>query len=215
MMNTRTTERRSRQGFGGALGRVLLCTIVGTAGLGAIAERAEAQTVIIENGRPVSLPHTLSEMTVVETADDTGPGAGPALMAGGALLLTAGWVSSFAVGLHEGPDLFITDAQLNRERQWYEDFRLTSFIPVAGPWIALSQKNTDFTDDFWGVWLVANGLLQAAGLTMFVGGVIASAAHDMRSSRRIARVRTVSEGELSLIPSASPQQVSLTMSGHF
>lgn len=217
MSNERTRTVESERGWAGVLGRALLSALVASAALGGMATRAEAQTVIVENGRAVSLPHTVGDMTIVEPGEATGPGAGPSLAAGGAFLLTAGWVSSFAVGLHEGPDLFISDEELNgAERQWYQDFRFTSFLPVVGPWIALSQQKTsEFDDDFWGVWLIANGLLQAAGVTMIVGGIIASVAHGARMGHRVASRPTVSEGALTLMPSVSPQQATLTASGYF
>lgn len=217
MSNERTRRVVGERDWARVLGRALLSTLIAGAALGATSTRAEAQTVIVENGRAASMPHTIGDMTIVEPGEPMGPGAGPSLAAGGAFLLTAGWVSSFAVGLHEGPALFLSDEQINGERRWHQDFRFTSFLPVVGPWIALTeQKQTEFDDDFWGVWLVANGLLQAAGLSMMIGGIIASAAHGTRMSNRIAsRTSRTEDRSFTLVPTLSPQQLGLSAAGTF
>lgn len=49
-------------------------------------------------------------------------------------------------------------------------FRWTGLIPVAGPWIQLAVKPGGF-EDSWAGYLVVDGLLQAAGLTMLILGI--------------------------------------------
>jgi hypothetical protein len=140
----------------------------------------------------------------------------------GGFLLVGGWVSSFAVGLHEGPELFISDEELNRPREWYEDFRFVSFIPIAGPWMALAQRDTysnaGFTDDAWGVWLVSNGLIQAAGATMIICGAIARAGRNIRYNNRIRTTTTTASGgvhDLRFMPNVAADRAVLTVSGTF
>jgi hypothetical protein len=213
MTNTRTRVE-SRWSLSGVIGRGLLSALVLSGTLGALAQRAEAQTVVVDRSRPVDRTERVTEMTVTET-ESIGQGSGPALITTGAIMLTAGWVSSFAVGLHEGPELFVQDEQLNRPRIWYEDFLFDSFIPIAGPWIALSQHPGGFDDDAWGIWLVANGLLQAAGFTMIIGGIIASCGRDVRVRRR-QTVRVSDAGpSLQVVPNVGATQASLSLSGSF
>jgi hypothetical protein len=213
MMNEGTKKPEGRVRGRATLGRVLVAALIAGSAIGALAPRAEAQTVIVDRTAPAVRTERVTDTTVVETEHPMG--SGPALMVGGALMLTAGWVSSFAVGLHEGPELFVADEQLNRPRLWYEDFRTVSFIPIAGPWIALSQRdNNDFDRDGWGFWLIANGLLQAAGLTMFVSGAIACSARDVRYSRR-RTVQTVGRNDVSVTPVASGDRLGLTVAGSF
>ncbi|MCZ7686595.1 MAG: hypothetical protein M5U28_50745 [Sandaracinaceae bacterium] len=44
-------------------------------------------------------------------------------------------------------------------------------MPIAGPWIQIGIKPTTFDQDYWGMWLVIDGLLQAAGATMLIIGI--------------------------------------------
>ncbi len=218
MTRTGAREREDRSNRRAAIGRVLLAGLVAVGTTAMVNARAEAQTAPpAATTRPLTtVPSTMPHETVIEMQDTYGSGAGPAMMGTGFLILTAGWVSSFAVGLHEGPELFVTDAQLNQPRRWFEDFRFTSFIPVAGPWIALSQiPQGTFGDDWWGVWLVANGLVQATGFTLFLMGLIAHYAHEGRVSRRQSIHVTDAGPQIQVLPSVGVNQAALTVSGTF
>lgn len=213
MTNTGTRGVDGKWSLGGVLGRGLLSAVVLSSTLGLLAQRAEAQTVIVDRGRPVQRTERVTETAVVSESYPSG--AGHALVTAGLVTLTAGWVSSFAVGLNEGSDLFLRRQDLNREMRWYEDFVFTSFIPIAGPWIALTQRPGGADTDGWGIWLIANGLLQAAGASMIIGGIIASAAHDTRVRRRTT-VRVSDAGPtIEVVPRVGVTEASLSLAGTF
>ncbi len=54
--------------------------------------------------------------------------------------------------------------------QW-NDFRIMGAIPLAGPWIQLAIKPTAPFEDSWATYLLVDGLLQAAGITMLILGL--------------------------------------------
>ncbi len=87
------------------------------------------------------------------------------------------------------------------------DFRLVGTIPLAGPWIQLAVKPTSDRDG-WLPYLVIDGLLQIAGLTMLILGV------SLRET-----VTVYSEGpagfELAVLPSAGPDGGGLGLVGRF
>ncbi|MGE0787572.1 MAG: hypothetical protein AB7S26_17995 [Sandaracinaceae bacterium] len=51
-------------------------------------------------------------------------------------------------------------------------FRWLGVIPLAGPWIQAAIKPGSWDDDGWAGYLLATGLLQAAGLAMLLVGVL-------------------------------------------
>lgn len=51
-------------------------------------------------------------------------------------------------------------------------FRWTGVIPVLGPWIQMAVKPGSLEQDSWAGYLAVNGLLQAAGVTMFILGFV-------------------------------------------
>jgi hypothetical protein len=53
----------------------------------------------------------------------------------------------------------------------WDEFRVLGAVPIAGPWIQLAVKPTAALDDSWSTYLVVNGLMQAAGVTMFILGL--------------------------------------------
>lgn len=201
MTNTAAQRVESRSKRNNTLIRGAVTAVVLGAALASFAAPAAAQSTVTER--------TVSELSVAETADGDGPGH--ELILGGSLMLTAGYVSSFAVGLGEGSTRFMGPT-LNRSQRWYEDFTFTSFIPLAGPWIALSERQGEFDQDYWGVWLIANGLLQAAGFGMIVSGIIV-AAQDSHGQRR-TRAR-ISQPSLQVIPSVGVNHAGLSLAGSF
>ena len=49
---------------------------------------------------------------------------------------------------------------------------LVNLIPVAGPWVCLATCNFSSGEEFWRTPLVIDGILQAAGVTMFILGFV-------------------------------------------
>ncbi len=52
----------------------------------------------------------------------------------------------------------------------WEPIRYLGLVPVLGPWLQLGLKPTGFSNDGWGPYLIANGILQAGGLTLIILG---------------------------------------------
>lgn len=88
------------------------------------------------------------------------------LIISGAVLLGVGWIANIVVGLPAGDDPFSSGS----EPEW-TSFRLTSLVPLAGPWIQLGVKPTSFDQDYWAGWLIIDGILQALGATLLVVGL--------------------------------------------
>lgn len=130
-----------------------------------------------------------------------GPNLG--LIISGAVLLGVGWIADFIISLPAGDDPFHSGA----EPEW-QTFRYTSFIPIAGPWVQLAVKPTSFDNDYWGMWLIIDGLLQAAGFTMLVAG-IATSTSDSDETADAGGV------ELMLLPSVGAGHAGLTLAGRF
>ncbi len=87
------------------------------------------------------------------------------LIVGGAVMLGVSWlvhgalISPFAgYSLDSGYQIA------------WEAFRYMGLVPLAGPWIQLAIKPSGLSDDGWGPYLIIDGLLQAAGLTMLILG---------------------------------------------
>jgi hypothetical protein len=130
-----------------------------------------------------------------------GPNLG--LIISGAVLLGVGWIGDFLVSLPAGDDPFHSGA----EPEW-SSFRYTSFIPIAGPWVQLAVKPTEFDNDYWGMWLIIDGLMQAAGITMLVAGIATSSGDDGATA-------DAGGVQLMFVPSVGPDRASLTLAGRF
>lgn len=85
----------------------------------------------------------------------------------GAVLLGVGWITNFIVGLPAGDDPFDGDPP---DREW-DLFRGFSLIPAVGPWVQLALQPSEFSSDYWGMWLILNGLLQTSGLVILIVGI--------------------------------------------
>jgi hypothetical protein len=130
-----------------------------------------------------------------------GPNLG--LIISGAVMLGVGWIANFLVGLPAGDDPFHSGA----EPEW-QTFRYTSFIPIAGPWVQIAVKPTEFDSDYWGMWLIIDGLLQAAGFTMLIAGIATSTSESDETA-------DAGGVELMIVPSVSPGHAGLSLAGRF
>lgn len=125
------------------------------------------------------------------------------LIVSGAVLLGVGWVANIISGLPAGDDPFDSGS----EPEW-DAFRLTSIIPVAGPWIQLGVKPTTFAQDYWAPWLIIDGLLQLAGVTMLIVGI---------ATPRTQTTVAANEGglQMALVPRVGPDQAGAALVGTF
>ncbi len=128
------------------------------------------------------------------------------LIISGAVVLGVGWIVNIIPGLFAGTDPFGSD-----DPGW-DGFRLASLLPIAGPWVQLALKPTDFRNDAWGPWLIANGIWQALVCTA-VGLVIAGLAtigdEDVPATAEIGGVR------MAVLPDLSPDRMGLSVVGSF
>lgn len=124
--------------------------------------------------------------------------AGPLLVVGPSLLnglvgLFAGY--EFRIG-YSGP----TEPEDPRT----VTFRWVGFVPLAGPWIQLGIMGpSTFGRDAWGLWFIADGLLQATGLGLLIAGLVLSCESDAE------------EPDVSVLPTASADGGGLMVSGRF
>lgn len=131
-----------------------------------------------------------------------------ALIVPGAVLWGVGWILNFIVGLPAGDDPFSSDPS---ENDW-DAFRFCSLIPLAGPWIqfAVMPPEGSAEDNYWPLWLVFDGLLQALGATLLFIGIATP-----------QRVLTYAESDspesfqISFSPSVGPEHAGVGLSGRF
>lgn len=97
-----------------------------------------------------------------------------ALIAGG-VMLGAGWGLNALGGAFAGAQvrtgLISAPTGIDYPAAW-SGFRTASLVPVAGPWIQLALKPTPLDGDAWGLWLVADGLVQASGVALLIAGAL-------------------------------------------
>lgn len=171
----------------------LVCLVVVILGPQLLASRSvHAQVVVSQSPAPIMSPQPMAPATV-----ESRPNLG--MIIPGAVLLGVGWVTCFVAGLPAGDDPFDSGV----DHQW-DTFRGVSLIPVAGPWVMLAVKPTGFHDDYWGPWLVINGLLQTAGFVLLVVGIA--------TPREEAAARSPS---VRLLPHAVPGGGGLALAGTF
>lgn len=118
----------------------------------------------------------------------------------GAVLLGVGWVFNFIVGLPAGDDPFDGSPA---DPAW-DTFRGFSLVPAIGPWVQLAIKPNGFNSDYWGVWLVLNGVLQTTGLVLLIVG-IATPSEEV----------TTTGPYVQILPSVSPDHAGLMAVGAF
>ena len=87
------------------------------------------------------------------------------LIVSGAVLLGASWITNMIVSAFAGT----VDTASSDPEDW-DEFRYIGLIPVLGPWIQMAVKPTPFDHDDWAYFLMVDGILQAAGLTMLIIG---------------------------------------------
>lgn len=156
----------------------------------------DTQTYAPAYGQPQPL------YTTAPARQRRGGGANIGLLVTGGVMLGIGWIVNFIVGLPAGDDPFRSGS----EPEW-EAFRISSVLPVAGPWIQLGVKPTGFTEDYWAMWLIIDGLLQLAGTTMLIVGAATSGGDEP-----LAQVDGL---ELRVAPVASPNMAGLALTGRF
>ncbi|MBX3272380.1 MAG: hypothetical protein KF729_19125 [Sandaracinaceae bacterium] len=101
------------------------------------------------------------------------------LIVGGAVMLGVSWlVNAALISPFAG-----WSASSGYQPSW-EAFRYAGLVPVAGPWIQLALKPNGLSDDGWGTYLVIDGLLQAAGLTMLILGATITETVTVYGDRR-------------------------------
>lgn len=122
------------------------------------ASRATAQVMVSE-----SAPN-MTAQPMAPAPPESRPNIGT--IVSGAVLLGVGWITNFIAGLPAGDDPFDSGV----DHRW-DTFRVVSLVPVAGPWVMLGLKPTSFSEDYWGPWLIINGLLQTTGFVLLVVGI--------------------------------------------
>jgi hypothetical protein len=123
------------------------------------------------------------------------------LVIAGAALFAAPWALNAIGGAFGGVDPNLGLGPPRGDDLAWETFRFAGFAPLLGPWIQLASKPTDFDDDAWGAWLLANGLLQATGLGLLIAGLVLLSEHD--------------EPMISVRPAVSPDRATLLVFGRF
>lgn len=149
--------------------------------LAAPASRAAAQgapPVIVVNGQAVATTPVSEPVSAdVRPRAPHRPHVGQTLAIVGGAVLAAGWVVGIVIGVFGGyHDRSCIDIGFGCSRppgsSWdpgWDDFRLTSLVPIAGPWIQLAVKPPSGPDG-WPAWLIIDGILQGAGtILLFVG----------------------------------------------
>lgn len=141
--------------------------------------------------QPAPPPQTRTEMR---------PNLG--LVITGAVMLAVSWIIHGAlISPFAGYSL-----DLGFQDQW-ATFRATGFIPLAGPWVQLAVKPNGTGSDGWGPYLVVDGVLQAAGLTMLILGLVLQEEHTV-----VARADAPS---FAIAPMIGPALTGLAASGRF
>lgn len=164
---------------------------------------AQPQPYYVQPAPPVYAPQPVYAQPVRSPRARTSTRPNIGLIVSGAVLLGVGWVSNIIVGLPAGDDPFTSGS----EPKW-ETFRITSVIPIAGPWIQLGVKPTSFAQDYWGAWLIINGLMQASGLTMLIAGIATPRTYTEVSA-------TGPAFEVALLPNIGPEHVGAALVGRF
>lgn len=130
-----------------------------------------------------------------------GPSVG--LIVSGSVLLGVGWVANFLVGLGAGTDPF-----RSRSQPEWDTFRGCSFIPVVGPWVQLAFKPSGFTEDYWGAFLILDGVLQGVGTILLITAAATAGGDDDAQAER-------GGVQWALAPMLSADRVGLSVLGTF
>lgn len=127
------------------------------------------------------------------------------LIVSGAVVLGVGWLVNIVIGVPAGTDPFSSSAA---PAAW-DTFRLCSLVPVAGPWIQLAVKPTDFRDDYWGAWLIANGIWQGAGAVLLVAGLATIGDDEAPMTAELGGAR------ITVLPELGSDRLGLVLAGAF
>lgn len=146
-----------------------------------------------------------------ERAPRRGPGAGRFLLIGGAAALGGGYVFNVGAGLFAGINVDFcirwfassTCPDTPDDDRWGE-FRALSAIPVVGPWLQLAAMPEPFDRDNWGPYVLAMGLIQAAGVGLLIAGLIVE-----------LEEAAADEDEVFVIPRVSANELGVALAGSF
>lgn len=207
---------RSIRGTAGATGVVDLATTLLASLLPAPFAATQGAWGAVLAPPPVSVAPTTVSVARTVVAVPTEPPAREhhsrptGLMIGGIAMFAGGWIAGLLIGVFGGYhdrsciDLWGGGCSLPPGTSWdpaWDNFRASSLVPLIGPWIQLAVKPP--SDDGWPEWLVADGLLQAAGFAMMIAGiVIFDEAGEQGTS-------------VTVVPSVAPGQAGLTAVGRF
>jgi hypothetical protein len=128
------------------------------------------------------------------------------VLAPGVALFAVGWLSNGIAGALAGtcpPSFSLYGSSCTSDPAW-GDFRAFAAVPLIGPWLQLGAKPTNHGADGWVAWLVVDGIVQLAGLTMIVAALL--------NPRRV--VIDVPNG-LSVKPELGPDRAGAVLVGVF
>jgi len=140
------------------------------------------------------------------------------LMVGGGALLGAGWATNALGGLGAGwgcsggggggslGSYYGGGGGCQHSEAW-ENFRSLSLIPVAGPFAQLAALPDDARGDGngWTGWLIASAAVQMSGLALILVGM----------AMKLGDLATPAEDAIVLMPTLSPDEAGLSVSGRF
>ncbi len=136
-------------------------------------------------------------------------GSNRGMIIGGAVMLGVGWVLNIVGSLFAGIHVDLFGSGSGGSTSEWEAFRYTGIIPVVGPWIQLGIEPAHGSDDAWGAWLIIDGLLQAAGLTLLIVGIATSGGDDEDTAEGEHGI------ELAILPTMGPDHAGLSALGRF
>jgi hypothetical protein len=166
------------------------------------------QTVYVQQQAPQYGTAVYTQPGYAEPAPQRrGPNLG--LVIGGAVMLGVGWVCNLVGSLFAGVHVDLFGSGGGSDAEWAA-FRYTGIVPVLGPWIQLAVQPTSFGNDGWGTWLILDGLLQAAGFTMLIVGVV-----TMNGGDDQATAEGDDDFQIAILPSVGHDHAGLTAVGRF
>ena len=121
------------------------------------------------------------------------------LIVAGAVVLGAGWITNIIVSAFAGAG-----------SSWdsWEPFRYTGLVPALGPWIQLALIPSGSGRDGWDQYLVTDGVIQLAGLTMLILGIAIPVEHTVYAQNG-------GGVQLGFVPNLSPHTAGGSLVGTF
>jgi hypothetical protein len=149
---------------------------------------------------PYAQPQPYPQPPPPETRTETRPILG--LVITGVAMLAVSWIIHGAI-----ISPFAGYSLASGFQDSWSVFRASGIIPLAGPWVQLAVKPDGLGSDGWGPYLVVDGVLQAAGLTMLIVGLAVQEEHTV-----VARGDAPS---FAIAPMIGPELTGLAASGRF